>query len=82
MGKCKEALDQAARRYGKSHRYSPQIGHGSAVKKEGRETKEGLIATAESKDAIALVEINAETDFVAQNDKFKQFAARYLHRSC
>jgi elongation factor Ts len=48
-------------------------GMASAVKKEGRETKEGMIATAESNDTIALVEINAETDFVVQNDRFKQF---------
>jgi len=43
------------------------------VKKEGREVNEGLIGVGESKDAIALVEINSETDFVTQNEKFKQF---------
>ncbi len=45
----------------------------SAVKKEGRETNEGLIGAAEGKEVIALVEVNAETDFVTQNEKFKQF---------
>jgi elongation factor Ts len=48
-------------------------GMASAVKKEGRETLEGLIGSYEAKDTIALVEVNAETDFVAQNEKFKQF---------
>jgi len=74
MGKCKEALDQAQGDMEKAIDLLRKAGMASAVKKEGRETKEGMIATAESKDAIALVEINAETDFVVQNDRFKQFA--------
>lgn len=74
MGKCKEALDQAAGDMEKAIDILRKAGMASAVKKEGRETKEGMIATAETNDAIALVEINAETDFVVQNDKFKQFA--------
>jgi elongation factor Ts len=74
MGKCKEALDQAHGDMEKAIDMLRKAGMASAVKKEGRETKEGLIATAETPDAIALVEINAETDFVVQNDKFKHFA--------
>jgi elongation factor Ts len=74
MGKCKEALDQAQGDMEKAIDLLRKSGMASAVKKEGRETKEGMIATAESKDTIALVEINAETDFVVQNDRFKQFA--------
>lgn len=74
MGKCKEALDQAQGDLEKAIDLLRKSGMASAVKKEGRETKEGTIATAESKDAISLVEINAETDFVVQNDRFKQFA--------
>jgi elongation factor Ts len=74
MGKCKEALDQAHGDMEKAIDILRKAGMASAVKKEGRETKEGMIATAESNDAIALVELNAETDFVVQNDRFKQFA--------
>ncbi len=74
MGKCKEALDQAGGNMEQAIDILRKAGMASAVKKEGRETKEGMIATAETHDAIALVEINAETDFVVQNDKFKQFA--------
>ena len=74
MAKCKEALDQAQGNMEKAIDILRKAGMASAVKKEGRETKEGMIATAESKDTIALVEINAETDFVVQNDRFKQFA--------
>src|SRR5574342_550654 len=74
MGKCKEALDQAGGDMEKAIDILRKAGMASAVKKEGRETKEGMIATAETNDAIAFVEINAETDFVVQNDKFKLFA--------
>jgi elongation factor Ts len=74
MGKCKEALDQAEGDMEKAIDLLRKAGMASAVKKEGRETKEGIVVTAESKETIALVEINAETDFVVQNDRFKQFA--------
>jgi elongation factor Ts len=74
MGKCKEALDQAQGDMEKAIDLLRKAGMASAVKKEGRETKEGMVVTAESKGNIALVEINAETDFVVQNDRFKQFA--------
>lgn len=74
MGKCKEALDQASGDMEKAIDILRKAGMASAVKKEGRETKEGMIATAENHEAIAFVEINAETDFVVQNEKFKHFA--------
>lgn len=73
MGKCKEALDQASGDMEKAIDILRKTGMASAVKKEGRETKEGVVGTAESKDALALVEVNAETDFVTQNEKFKHF---------
>ena len=37
---------------------------------------EGLIGVAVNGDAGALVEVNAETDFVARNDTFKEFVKR------
>lgn len=73
MGKCKEALDQAGGNMDDAIDILRKAGIASAVKKEGRETNEGLIGSAEGADAFALVEVNAETDFVTQNDKFKQF---------
>ncbi len=73
MGKCKEALEQAGGDMEKAIDYLRKSGMASAVKKEGRETKEGMIGSAESAQAVALVEVNAETDFVTQNERFKQF---------
>jgi elongation factor Ts len=73
MGKCKEALDQASGDMNAAIDILRKAGMASAVKKEGRETNEGLVGHAEGSEAFALVEVNAETDFVIQNDKFKQF---------
>ncbi|MBS0624502.1 MAG: elongation factor Ts [Verrucomicrobia bacterium] len=73
MGKCKEALVLSEGDMEKAIDILRKAGMASAVKKEGRETKEGLILTAEDKQALAIVEANAETDFVTQNDRFKHF---------
>jgi elongation factor Ts len=73
MGKCKEALEQASGDMEKAIDLLRKAGMASAVKKEGRETKEGMIGHAEGKSAIGIVEVNSETDFVAQNDAFRAF---------
>ncbi|MBS3904370.1 MAG: elongation factor Ts [Simkania sp.] len=73
MGKCKEALEQSGGDMEKAINFLRKSGMASAVKKEGRETNEGSIGYAEGPKAIALVEANAETDFVTQNEKFKHF---------
>jgi elongation factor Ts len=73
MGKCKEALEQAGGDMNKAIDILRKSGMASAVKKEGRETNEGLIGAAEGKESVALVEVNCETDFVTQNEKFKHF---------
>lgn len=73
MGKCKEALDEAKGDMELAIANLRKAGMATAVKKEGRETKEGMIGIAENGDRIAIVEVNAETDFVVKNDRFKQF---------
>lgn len=73
MGKCKEALDSAHGDIEKAIDVLRKAGMASAVKKEARETKEGMISFAESSNCVALVEINAETDFVVQNERFQHF---------
>lgn len=73
MGKCKEALEEANGDMELAIANLRKAGMASAVKKEGREAKEGMIGVAESGSTVALAEINAETDFVAKNDRFKQF---------
>ena len=73
MGKCKEALVLAEGDIEKAIDNLRKAGMAAGLKKEGRETKEGLILTGSAKDVLVLVEANVETDFVAQNDRFKQF---------
>jgi elongation factor Ts len=73
MGKCKEALEEAKGDMELAIANLRKAGMASAVKKEGRETKEGMIGTAENGQTVAIVEVNAETDFVVRNERFKQF---------
>lgn len=73
MSKCKDALVRAGGSIEKAIEILRKEGMASAVKKEGREAKEGFIGFYETDDALSLVEVNSETDFVAQNEKFKIF---------
>jgi elongation factor Ts len=73
VGKCKEALETAKGDMELAIANLRKAGMASAVKKEGRETKEGMIGVAETNDRIAIVEVNAETDFVVKNDMFRSF---------
>lgn len=73
MGKYKVALEEAGGDLEKAIENLRKAGMASAVKKEGREANEGLIGIGETDEIISLVEVNSETDFVAQNEKFKQF---------
>lgn len=73
MGKCKEALVLTLGDMEKAIDHLRKAGMAAGVKKEGRETKEGLILTGEDNHSLVLAEANVETDFVAQNDRFKHF---------
>lgn len=50
-------------------------GQAKAVKKAGRTAADGTIAVAAGPDALAIVELNCETDFVAKGEDFQTFAA-------
>ncbi len=73
MGKCKEALVLSEGDLEKAIDILRKAGMAAGVKKEGRETKEGLILTGEDAHSLVIIEANVETDFVAQNDRFKHF---------
>lgn len=73
MSKCKEALTEAGGDIEEAIHILRKKGIASAVKKGGRETNEGVIGIAETDSASFLIEVNAETDFVVQNDRFKEF---------
>lgn len=76
MGKCKEALEEAKGDIELAISNLRKAGMASAVKKEGRSTNEGVIVFAETPSAVAVVEVNTETDFVARNDRFQKFVSQ------
>jgi elongation factor Ts len=51
-------------------------GLAAAAKKAGRVAAEGLVGVAASGNAAAVVEINAETDFIARNPQFQAMVAQ------
>ena len=51
-------------------------GLAKAAKKSGRTAAEGLIVIATTDNKGAIVEVNSETDFVARNEKFQEFALK------
>lgn len=74
MMDCKKALVECDGNFEEAIDWLRKKGLSAAAKKSGREAAEGLIAlTAEGGDA-AIIELNAETDFVARNDKFQALA--------
>lgn len=73
IGKCKEALEEANGNIDEAISILRKAGLASAAKKEGRAANEGKIAFAESGKNIAVVEVNAETDFVVNNERFQNF---------
>ena len=48
-------------------------GLATAAKRAGRVASEGLVGVATGERGAAVVEINAETDFVARNESFQEF---------
>ncbi len=81
MGKCKEALVLAEADMEKAIDILRKSGMASAAKKEGRETKEGLILVAADNTHMVIAEANAETDFVVQNERFKHFVEDAVHQA-
>jgi elongation factor Ts len=73
MMDCKTALNETGGDMEAAIDWLRKKGISKAAKKAGRTAAEGLIGVATGKGAGALVEVNAETDFVARNDEFKAF---------
>ncbi|MCH9811640.1 translation elongation factor Ts [bacterium] len=73
MIKCKKALEESGGDIEGAISLLRKAGVASAVKKESREAKEGAIDFVETAEGIGIVQMNAETDFVVNNDKFRSF---------
>ena len=74
MMDCKAALAETDGNIEAAVDWLRKKGLSKAAKKAGRVAAEGLIAVESSGRTAAIVEVNAETDFVARNDAFQAFA--------
>ncbi len=73
MMDCKKALGEAGGDVEQAVDWLRTKGLAAAAKKSGRVAAEGLVAVASAPQAAAMVEVNAETDFVARNEQFQAF---------
>lgn len=73
MMDCKKALLEAGGNTEQAIDWLRKKGLAAAAKKSGRVAAEGLIGVASAPGAAAMVEVNAETDFVSRNEKFQAF---------
>ena len=70
---CKKALAETDGDMDKAVEYLREKGLAAAQKKAGRIAAEGMAYAEVFNFGAALVEVNAETDFVAKNEKFIEF---------
>jgi elongation factor Ts len=73
MMDCKNALSETAGDMEAAIDWLRKKGISKAAKKAGRAAAEGLVGVAVDTNTGVLLEVNAETDFVARNEEFKTF---------
>jgi elongation factor Ts len=73
MMDCKKALTETDGDIEVAIDWLRKKGLAAAAKKSGRIAAEGLIGVASATNKAAIVEVNAETDFVARNETFQEF---------
>ena len=73
MMDCKRALAEVNGEIDQAIDWLRKKGLAAAAKKAGRVASEGLIGVVAQGTVGALVEVNAETDFVARNEEFQNF---------
>jgi elongation factor Ts len=75
MMDCKKALTETAGDLEEAVDWLRKKGLSAAAKKADRVAAEGLVGTAVEGAVGAMVEVNAETDFVSRNESFQDFVA-------
>lgn len=75
MMECKRALQETSGDIEAAVELMRKAGQAKADKKASRVAAEGLIVIKPAAGAVAMVEVNCETDFVTKNDDFRDFAA-------
>ena len=71
---CKNAIDETKGDIEKSIELLRKKGIAKASKRMGRVAGEGLVCIYEQGNSFSMIEINSETDFVAKNSDFINFA--------
>ena len=71
MMDCKKALAETNGDVEAAMDYLRKKGLASAAKKSGRAAAEGLVSVGSAGNVGVMIELNAETDFVARNDQFQ-----------
>jgi elongation factor Ts len=81
MMECKNALVEAKGDLQEAQVILRKRGLATAAKKASRSAKEGLIglSVTPNADAVTMVEVNCETDFVAKTEDFKALVAGVLN---
>ncbi len=75
MMDCKKALIETGGEIDAAVDWLRKSGMAAVAKKASRVAAEGLVAVATDGNRAAVIEINAETDFVARNEEFQGFVA-------
>lgn len=80
MAECKKALEETGGDQQAAIEFLRKRGAASAAKRSDRNTDEGIVLalTNEQGTSGAIVEINCETDFVARNEDFVNFAKQVV----
>ncbi len=83
MMDCKKALTATEGDFDKAIEFLREKGLATAEKKAGRVAAEGLVKVIVSDDKKkgVVVEVNAETDFVAKNEKFQAYVAQVAEQA-
>ena len=72
MMDCKNALKESDGNFDDAVAWLREKGLGAAAKKANKVAAEGVVSIQVSDNKAVIVEINSQTDFVAQNDTFKE----------
>lgn len=73
---CRKALNETAGDLEAAVDWLRKNGLSAAAKKSGRVAAEGVVAVASKGNKAAIIELNAETDFVARNEQFQALAKK------
>jgi len=81
MMDCKKALAATDGDMDKAVEWLRDQGIGAAAKKANKTAAEGAIGIKVENNKAVIVEINSQTDFVAQNDKFKEMLNKVVEHA-